>query len=104
MEQNALGEFINQLLDEKQLSGVTDDVREQLVEDLSEKLLDQINRAVIDEFSDTQVDEFNALLDTPDVDDQKIQTFIASSGVNVQTVAGRTMLRFRELYLGKPTE
>ena len=100
MAGNELAQFIRDILAEKQLSGVDDEVREQLVTDLTGRLLDQINRALIDALPDDKLQEFNAMLDDEAVSDETVQQFIATSGVNVQQVTIQTMLRFRDLYLG----
>jgi hypothetical protein len=96
--------FINQILDAKQLSGVTDEVRTQLVADLKQRLLDQINRALIDALPDEKIEAFNTLLDDDAIDDVTVQQFITDSGVDVKRVTLRTMLQFSELYLGTPKE
>lgn len=102
MAEPELERFINEILDEKQLPGVTPEVRIQLVTDLKERLLDQINRALITALPEVKIVEFNTLLDDETVSDESIQQFIADSGVDVQKVTLQTMLRFSELYLGRP--
>jgi hypothetical protein len=99
-----MDKFINQILDAKQLSGVTDGVRAQLVADLRERLLDQINRALVDALPEEKVAEFNSLLDDETIDDGAIQQFIAQSGIDVKRVTLQTMVRFSELYLGTSKE
>lgn len=94
-----LDNFISSILDAKQLSGVTDDVRADLVEDMRDRLLDQINRALIDSMPDDKIDQFNSLLEQDGVSDEQLQQFITDSGVDIPTVTAATMLRFRELYL-----
>lgn len=94
-----LDSFINNILDEKQLSGVTDEVRAQLAEDLKNRLLDQVNRALIDAMPDEKIDQFNELLDR-DVSDDELQQFVTDSGVNIPAVTAAVMLRFRDTYLG----
>lgn len=102
MKSDELDRFINEILDEKQLSGVTPEVRVQLVADLKERLLDQINRALITALPDDKMTEFNTLLDDETISDDAVTLFIAGSGVDVQKVTIQTMLRFSELYLGRP--
>ena len=101
MQEDEFDKFINQLLDEKQLPGVSGDVRAQLVVDLKERLADQINRALIEAIPEQKIDELNKLLDNNDVTDEQIQQFIIDCGVDDQQVALHTMLRFSELYLGR---
>ncbi len=95
-----LDNFISSILEAKQLSGVNDDVRANLIEDMRGRLLDQINRALIDSMPDDKIDQFNDLLEQDGVSDEQLQQFIKDSGVDIPTVTASTMLRFRELYLG----
>jgi hypothetical protein len=100
MAGDELSQFIQGILAEKQLSGIDDNVREQLVADLQQRLLDQINRALIDALPDDKIEAFNRMLDDESLTDEQVQQFIAASGVDVQRVTIQTMLRFRDLYLG----
>ena len=95
-----LDNFISSILDAKQLSGVTDEVRANLIEDMRGRLLDQINRALIDGMPDDKIDQFNDLLEQDGISDEQLQQFVKDSGVDIPTVTAATMLRFRELYLG----
>lgn len=99
MAGDELDRFINEMLEAKKLSGVTDDVRSQLVSDLKQRLYDQINRALIDALPDEKMDEFERLLDDASLDDGSIQQFIINSGVDVKRVTTATMLRFYDLYV-----
>ncbi len=93
-------QFVAEMLDSKEWSTrVDEEGRKQLEEDLKVRLMDQIDRAVIEELPEEKVDGLNELLDH-EAPDEEIQQYIATSGVDVQGVTLRTMLRFRELYLG----
>ena len=95
-----LDDFINQVITDKNLSGLTDEVREQLVEDLRQRLMDQIDRAIIDALPEDKAIEFSNKLDDENFGDEQVQQFMNDSGVDMQGVTLATMLRFRELYLG----
>lgn len=97
-----LDQFVTQIINEKRLSGVTDDVRAQLVDDLKRELMAQINRALIDALPEEKLDAFNLLLEDETSDETIIQQFIMNSGIDVTNITARTMLRFRDLYL-QPT-
>lgn len=101
-QNDPLTRFVDEIITAKQLPGVTDEVRAQLVSDMRKRLTDQIDRAVINAMSEEKAEEFNRLLDDPQVTAETVQTFIASSGVDVQRVTLETMLRFRDLYLNPP--
>ncbi|HEU4715425.1 MAG TPA: DUF5663 domain-containing protein [Candidatus Saccharimonadales bacterium] len=102
MAGDELDQFINEMLDAKKLSGVTEDVRAQLVSDLKQRLLDQINKALIDALPDEKMDEFERLLDDESLTDEQVQQFIVNSGVDVKKVTTVTMLRFYDLYVTPP--
>lgn len=96
---NNLGEFIDQLIKDKNVSGLTDEVREVLAEDLTQRLVDQIDRAVIEALPEEKAVELSEKLDDENFGDSEVEAFVASSGVDVQKVALETALRFRDLYL-----
>ena len=100
MQKDELDVFVERLLAEKALPGVSDEVKVQLVADLKQRLLDQINRALIDALPEEKLGAFNDLLDDEATSDDQVQRFVAESGVDAQAVTLETMLRFSELYLG----
>lgn len=102
-EQDELDIFIDDILTAKNLSGVTDEVRKDLVADMKSRLLDQVNKGLIAALPEDKFDEFDRLLDDENVNEDQIQQFIVDSGVDVQKVTVNIMLRFRDLYLN-PTE
>ena len=104
MAEDELDRFVAEILEAKQLSGVNDDVRAQLLSDLKQQLLDQINNALINALPEDSLDHFNALLDNSDTTDEEVQQFIMNSGVDVGRVTTETMLLFRGLYLESPEE
>lgn len=99
MSDDKLDQFIGEIITLKNLSGITEDVRSQLVTDLKERLLDQINRAIIDALPDDKIDEFSNFLEAGDKTDDEVQQFISQSGVDIKKIAARAMLLFRDLYL-----
>lgn len=102
MESDELDAFIGGMLDEKQLSGVTDDVRKMLMDDLKNRIIDQINRALIDALPDDKMGDFEVILDNPETTDGDIQQFVESSGIDTKQIVATTLLRFREYYLQSP--
>lgn len=99
-----LDRFVADMLQEKSLAGVNDEVRAQLIQDLKQQLLDQINRALIDALPEDKLDEFNHMLEDESTSDESLQQFILNSGIDTTQVAARTMLQFRDLYLQSPGE
>ena len=99
MDQDALSNFINDIIDAKNFKTLDSDVRQQLEQDLKNRLLDQIDRAVLGALPENKIDGFNDLLDR-NASQQEIQQYIANSGVDTKKITLETMLRFRSLYLG----
>lgn len=92
--------FIDQLLAEKDLKTVPDDVRQELKQDLTQRLMDQIDRAALAALPEDKAIELANKLDDENFSDEDAAEFMKNSGVDLQSVALETMMRFRELYLG----
>ena len=94
-------QFLNQILDEKEIAGSEDpEVRRQLIDDLRSRLMSQIDREMINALNAEQLEQLSNMLDKDDLTDAEIQDFFRQSGVNGQQVALETMMRFRTYYLG----
>lgn len=99
-----LDTFIRDIIEAKELPGITEEAKAGLLEEMREGLLDQINRALIEALPEDKVAEFSTLLENDSVSDDQVQAFIANSGVNVEQVTAKTMLAFRNLYLQSASE
>lgn len=99
-----LDQFIKEIIDAKNLPGITDDAKAGLLEEMRDGLMDKINRALIEALPESKIGEFNQLFDTPDVSDEQVQMFIEQSGVDTQKITAQTMLQFRSLYLQNSAE
>ncbi|MDR2336997.1 MAG: hypothetical protein LBE03_02750 [Candidatus Nomurabacteria bacterium] len=96
-----LDNFIDEILKEKGMDKAIDDVYDELHADLKARLLDQIDRAVVTAMPEDKIDELNDLLDkNPNTTDEEIQKIVQSSGVDAVQITAKTLLRFRDLYLG----
>ena len=92
-------QFIDQLIDEKDLN-LEDDVRQELKVDMINRLLDQIDKASINALPEDKAIELADKLDDPEFTDEQVAEFIRNSGVDMERVALETMMQFRLLYLG----
>lgn len=99
--ENQLTPFVDTLLKDKNLPGMTQEVFTQLRHDLVRDLRHQIDRALIDAMSDEQIERFTALMDDPDVTSEVLQQFFGDTGVNSAEIIATTMTRFRAYYLGE---
>lgn len=93
-------QFIDQLITDKGVSGLTDEVRAELRTDLTQRLVDQIDRSVINALPEDKAIELSEKLDDDNFGDEQINEFISNSGVDIQRISLETMVKFRELYLG----
>lgn len=101
---NQFDTFISDIIDAKQLPGLTEDSKAGLIEEMRECLLDMIDRALLEALPDEKVAEFSALADDSQVTNEQLQAFITSNGVNVEEVTTTTLVAFRDLYLGNEAE
>lgn len=93
-------EFVDSVLVDKRYQTLSPAAFDQLRQEMMSELKSQIDRAVINELSEDQAQQFSALLDSPETTEQVLQDFIINSGVDTEQVVARTMLKFREFYLG----
>lgn len=95
-----IDDFIESLLNDKGITDIEPDVREELKADMKSRLLDQIDRAAVQALSPEKADELAKLLENPDFSNEEMTKFMQESGVNLTEVAMDTMLKFRSFYLG----
>jgi FKBP-type peptidyl-prolyl cis-trans isomerase (trigger factor) len=96
----AVDKFVDQLLTDKGIEGMDDEVRAELKRDLAERLTDEIDRAVIGALPEDKAVELSEKLDDENFTNEDAAEFLQESGVDMQRVSLETMLRFRDLYLG----
>lgn len=92
-------EFIEQLLQEKDITDLDPETRGELKKEMTERLLDQINKAAIMQLDEEKAAELSDLLDKEDFTNEKMAEFMENSGVDLTQVALETMLQFRNYYL-----
>ena len=95
-----LDTFINQLIDEKGLTGLDEETRKTVVDELKSELTEQVNRAVLMELPNEKLDELDNMMNEGPVDEPTLQAFLMNSGLDVNKIAAETMVAFRAFYLG----
>ena len=100
MEMQSVDEFIETILNDKGITDIEPDVRNELKEDMKQRLIDQINKAAVMQLSEEKAAELANLVDDPNFTDEQMTEFMQKSGVNLPEVALDTMLKFRGFYLG----
>ncbi len=98
MQNPELKKFVTDLLEEKNLVGVDQEVKNELIAELTGKLEEQIQRAVLEHLNDEQFSQFEALLDSEDTNE--IASFLSEQKVPVQEITLQTLAKFRMAYLG----
>lgn len=99
--ENQLTPFVDTLLKDKNLPGMTQEVFNQLRHDLVRDLRHQIDRALIDAMSDEQIDQFTKLMDDPGATGEALQQFVSETGIDSAAIIATTMSQFRAYYLGE---
>ena len=95
-----IDEFIESLLNDKGITDIEPEIKDQLKAEMKEKLLDQIDRAAVQSLSEDKAEELAKLVEQPDFTNEKMTEFMQNSGVNLTEVTLDTMLKFRNFYLG----
>ena len=95
-----IDDFIESLLNDKGITNIEPEIKEELKADMKKKLLEQIDRAAIEALSAEKADELAKKVEDPNFTNEDMTKFMEDSGVNLTEVALETMLRFRGFYLG----
>ncbi len=96
----SLNNFIMDLINEKNLPGLTDERKAEIANEMQDLLIEQINRAIVDVLPDEVLDKLNERMGQPDFDEAEMQKIVADSGIDVEKITGDTLVRFRAFYLG----
>jgi hypothetical protein len=100
MNDDNFDSFVNSLVTEKNLQGLTPEGREQVVAELKNLVAEEVNRAILMELSDEKLDELDKLMDKGPLSESEMQQFLRNSGVDVPKVTTKTLMYFRSFYLG----
>ena len=100
--QQQLEEFVDTMLTEKNLPGLSNDVRPGVIAEMVQVINDLVNRAVLNALPDDKSEELSRLIDNPDTNLGQVQQLIQDSGIDITQITIDTMTRFRELYLAGP--
>lgn len=96
---DSLDVFINEIIEAKQLPGMTEEAKVGVREEMKDRLLDLINRALIEALPEDTVSGFMSLLDKEGLTQEEVQSYITASGVDVELVTRQVLSTFRDAYL-----
>jgi hypothetical protein len=100
MNEDNFDRFVNSLIKEKDLKGLTPEGREQVAAELKNLISEEVNRAILMELSDEKLDELDKLMDNGPLSESQMQEFLQTSGVDIPKVTTKTLMYFRSFYLG----
>ena len=93
-------DFMEQLLYDKGMTDLDEDVKERMIVDMTQILMRQIDHNAIDSLSDEKADELAAKLNSGELSEDDVPQFMEDAGLDLQQISLVTMIQFRELYLG----
>ena len=100
---NELTQFAEILLRERLkqhgVSGITDDVLQEMRSDIVERAENLINAMILEKMPKHALSTFESVLDRGN--ETEIQAFIAAQIPNMQECVAETLMRFRTIYLGR---
>lgn len=94
-----LGDYADQLIDEKNYESLTPELRVELKTELLTQLNDTLIAKLLDVLSDEEVKTLNSLLETNPTDEQ-IQEYIKTKLSDPQGFIANVLIAFRKTYLG----
>ncbi len=98
MEAN-LDQFLEQLLEDKGLTSLEGDVREEVKVDMANRILDQIDQACINALSEEQAAELAEKVDDENFGQKEMLDFIANCGIDTTAIVTGVLIQFRAFYL-----
>ena len=101
MKDDNFDRFVNSLIAEKDLKGLTPEGREQVAAELKNLIAEEVNRALLMELSDDKLDELDKRMNDGPLSETEMQDFLLDSGVDVPKITTKTLMYFRSFYLGE---
>lgn len=94
--------FIEGLIEEKGLKVEGNDVHTDIFNDLKTRLMEEIDRSLVSELPDGALDDLSKQIAANDgkIAPEIVAEKIAEAGINTEEVVGKTMAKFKDIYLG----
>ena len=97
--QTAISKFVDNLIEEKGFTAISDEVRKEIKIDLETRLDDFMAARVISALSDTDVAAFEEMLKAQKPDEE-VQKFVSEHIPDFVSFLTNVLLEFRNVYLG----
>ena len=102
-QEQILSAFVIKMMQDKGITGLSDEERDRLRMNLQDKLEEQIERALIEMLSDEELIELDKKLNEG-VTDEEIEAFFLGTGADADKIITDTMEAFRVAFLDLPME
>lgn len=93
-----LEQFVDKLMEEKQLPELTPEIKAQMKSDLISRVEDRINAALIANMNAEQMKQFDTVLEANE--EAEVQQFLKDAIPDLETVLATALINFRATYLG----
>jgi len=104
-DEETINLFVEGLMDEKGINPESEQMRKDIFDDLKTKLMTELDRSLVSALPDDKLEELSKEAEEKgQLDPEVVAKAIEEAGVDVGEVAGVTMAKFRELYLGENQE
>lgn len=97
-EELSLEGFAEKLLEEKKLTSLDHEIREQLRRDLTDRLEDAVNAALLEKLPPERAPELDTVLNSGS--ESEAQEFFKTHVPDADEVIASALLRFKQTYLG----
>ena len=95
MDQPELDSFVEGLINDKNIEGLTPEGRKQIAGEIKDELVQQINRAVLMELPDDKLDEIDQKLEAGEIQPEELQAIIQDSASMWRRLRPRRCFIFR---------
>ena len=101
MEIQNIEKFISQLLVENGIINLEPDIEADIKEEMEAIFIDQIVQVATARLSEEKAAELAQKLEDPEFTKEKLIDFLQKSGIDLTEIMLETMIKYRNLYLGK---
>lgn len=94
--------FVMGIMEEKGIKSDSEELRTDIFNDLKTRLMEEIDRSLVSALPDEVLDELSKEITANDgkLDPAVVAEKVTESGIDTEDVIGKTMAKFREIYLG----
>lgn len=101
-DEQSINLFIEGLMEEKGVNATSEELKKDIFTDLKTRLLEEIDRSLVAELPEDKLDEL-AKMAAKDgkIAPEVVGKMVEEANLNTEEIVGKTMAKFRDLYLDK---